>query len=112
MSEYWITDIGSRNARLREISPVYPEIYEKLGYSPAGDKEVTLSTWAPFEHEGTQYERHCVEVGIISETCSIPQVYDRIHYLAYQIRTMAKPYLENKEHPELNILCDRQPKTS
>lgn len=100
----FVTDLTNRNMRLREISPVYPEIHREQS-----ENEVTLSTWVPFEHQGETWQRHCVEVGLISKTYTEPQLYARMHGMASLVKKYTRyPY----NNPELPIFCDRKVTTN
>lgn len=86
--------------RLREVSPVYPEIYREQS-----GNEITLSTWVPFEYEGETYQRHCIEVGIISKTYTEEQLYKRMNAMAAFVQKYTRaPY----NNPDLPTLCDRK----
>lgn len=99
----FVTDLMNRNMRLREISPVYPDIYKEQSGS-----EITLSTWVPFKYENEIYQRHCIEVGIISETYTEQQIYNRINSMAKFIEKYTRmPY----NNPELPFMCDRKTTT-
>lgn len=87
----FVSDLSLRNARLREASPVYPEIYQERS-----GNEITLSTWVPFEYDGKSYDRHCVEVGIISDTYTEPQLRHRLSGIAFEVMAMAVPILSNQ----------------
>lgn len=104
--ENCVSELASRNARLRDISPVYPEVHEEIA-----DGEITLSTWAPFEYEGVHYQRHCIETAILGGNPifggkTTPQdVYDRLRGVAVNIKIWAKPYL--KSDPIFGCILDK-----
>lgn len=97
-----VSDLAVRNARLRNISPVYPQVYTERGSGTWGE-EVTMSTWVPYVHEGKSWQRHCVEVLLLGEYRTVQECRERLDAVARFVEKYAIPYPNT-----IPLLCDRE----
>lgn len=74
-------------ARLKKLSPVYPEIYQEMRESG----EFVASTLVHWQHEGVIYSRHHVERGIVNKPDVPTWVLGRLRESCEKCKTMAIP---------------------